>query len=102
MSTFLDIQRSIAIWILKTRELHRIPVSVMNTIIFDVESLFEEALGVLRLRVESAIRDEASPQIIDSVTSTIDSHSSLFSGLKTERQQVAYFKKNFNYIVSLI
>lgn len=74
----------------------------MNIIIADIETLFGEALGAISTRLETALRNAgASQSIADLVTSTINGYpSSLFSGLKTEHQQLAYFKKNFNFIVS--
>lgn len=40
-----QLQKAAATWILKTHELHRIPLSVMDSIIQDVQSLYAIALS---------------------------------------------------------
>ena len=40
-SHFSTIQKAAALWILKIRETHRIPQSVMESIIKDIESLYQ-------------------------------------------------------------
>ena len=39
------LQKAAAVWLLKTREIHRIPLSVMDSITSDVQSLVHVAIG---------------------------------------------------------
>lgn len=50
-----ELQKAAAMWILKTRECNRIPMSVIDSIIFDVQSLFDAALGQMRQSVETPL-----------------------------------------------
>ena len=49
-----DIQRAAAMWILKTRELHRIPQSVMDVMIADIQGLFQLTISE---RIKTALTD---------------------------------------------
>ena len=44
VKTFSAIQRAAALWILKVRETHRLPQSVIELIIKDVQTLYEVSL----------------------------------------------------------
>ena len=46
-----DLQRAAALWILKTRESNRLPLSTMDSIVQDVDSLYEVALGTFYTQV---------------------------------------------------
>ena len=48
-------QRVPAVWILKAREQHRLPLSVMDAMIGDFQSLHEVAMTSCRQRVERAL-----------------------------------------------
>ena len=56
--------------ILKTRESHRIPISVMDSIIYDVQSLFEVALCRLNREVRAKLQTSGISQgVVESVDS---------------------------------
>lgn len=98
-----QLQIAAATWILKTRECHRIPLSVMNSIIFDVQSLYDVALSQLGLRIDRILNEKGIDEVVrNSVTAEIASgpHADIFDGLKTQSQQVAYYKKHFQLVVS--
>lgn len=101
----VQLQRAAATWILKTRERHRIPLSVMDAIVHDVESLFEVAVGQLSDRILSKLKDAGvSNEILESVASECESGppSNMFEGLRTQHQQLMYYKQNFKFVVSII
>ena len=99
-----ELQKAAAMWILKTRECNRIPMSVMDSIIFDVQSLFDVALGQMRQSVETILQRSSIPQgVMEAVSSELNEHSTsakIFHGLETQHQQQKYLRTNFNLVVS--
>ena len=102
---FLDsvaFKNAAAMWILKTRENHQIPISVMNSIISDVQSLFELGLNDLKDDVKQ-VMDQAgiSNETIGAVQMRISgsTHAKIFQGLETQAQQLTYFQQNLNLVV---
>ena len=86
--------------ILKTRESHRIPLSVMDSIIYDVQSLFEVALCRLNREVAKLQTSVISQEVVESVDSIFTNFPQVFEGLQTQQQQLSFFRRNFNFIVS--
>ena len=101
-----EVQRAAAMWILKTRECNRIPMSVMDSIIFDVQSLFDVALGQMRQSVETILQGNSIPQgVTEAALSQLNEHSTsanIFHGLETQHQQQKYLRTYFNLVVSYI
>ena len=99
-----QLQRAAATWILKTRECHRIPVSVMDAIISDVQSLFQLALGEMQSRIRSQLEGAGVPELsIQAITRDVGEQSpygNIFRGLETQHQQLRYFRSNFRLVVS--
>ena len=86
---------------LKAREKHRIPLSVMDTMIYDIQSLFDIAISKLSTEVktylqQAGVQDEAAKHV-DYMFSDFPKIS---NGLETQQQQLAFFRSNFNFIVS--
>lgn len=100
-----EVQKAAAMWILKTRECSRIPMSVMDSIIFDVKSLFDVALDQVRQSVETVLQGSSVPEgVKKAVSSQLDettSSSNIFRGLETQHQQQKYFRTNFKMVVSV-
>lgn len=63
-STSEFIRKAAALWILKTREVHKIPLSVMDNIISDVQALFQTVFAHLSIKY---------PRVLVSDNETIDS-----------------------------
>ena len=99
-----DIQRASALWILKTRESHRIPQGVMDTIISDIQSLFQVSLTGISQRIKKTLRET---EIRDSLLQSVLGHlkdgqpfCNIFQGLQSHHRQLNYFKAKFDLIVS--
>ena len=93
-----DLQRAAAVWLLKTRELSRLPQSTVMRIMVDVDTLYEAILCNIKNEVSCSLRAagiDASLLEVPSFTSP----GSLFAGLDTFHKQLQYFKKNFRFVV---
>jgi len=97
-----DVQRAAAIWILKSRECHCIPMSVMDQVIFDVQSLFNVTTDHVHKNFESVLRSHEVPEnVIRAVLSDVQrSTPIIFQGLETQHKQQSYFKAHLNLVVS--
>ena len=101
-----DSQQTAAdVWILKAQEQPHLPLSVMDAMIGDVQSLHQVAMTSCRQRVERALTGVGkSEDIIASamVHMTEDSpFMNIFCGLQTQHQQLAYFRRHFGLVVSI-
>ena len=98
----VDINRGVAIWLLKSREIHKIPESVMSTIMADVqdlcshimENLLDKSIAILHNATsiniaENMIRDAFQSQTRD-----------IFQGLQTKATQLCYFRSHLGLVVS--
>ena len=100
------IQRAAAISMLKNRELHRIPLSVMDEIVSDNQSLFSTALSYIRENVRKDL-DKAgvSQATILSATRHLEDSSPLtrlYSGLETQHKQTNFFRSQLRMVVCSI
>lgn len=101
-----DLERIAASWILKIKERHKLPTSVMLGIIEDVTELFQVLLENLRITVVQDLRKLGIPdQAINKISSNFCGKSTLnfsrpFQGLDTAFLQSKYFRKHFFMVVS--
>ena len=99
-----DLQMAAAKWILKNREGHRIPHSVMESIVSGANSLYKVALSEVRSLVIDRLKESnTTSDVIDSVTDVFDNetqYTSIFRGLEITYRQNAFIKSNFRYVVS--
>ena len=101
-----SLQRAAALFILKAREGHRIPLSVMNTIIGDFQSLFQLAILAFQQKITTTLAEAGTAD--DDISSAMMHLSerspltNLFSGLQTQSQQLAYFRRHFGLVVSIV
>ena len=94
------IQRAAAIMLLKAREKHRIPLSVMDAIVNDVQSLFDIVNVTLSTRVQTYLQSVgASEEAVEGIHLLFNNCPRLFEGLQTQQQQLSFFHKNFHFIV---
>lgn len=97
------LQRAAALWILKTKETHRIPQSVMDDMLLDLGSLFQCALASISSEVQCTLKQhEVSDDTIKSALDHLEEESpfgDIFRGLKTHHLQL---KEKFDLVVSQI
>ena len=94
-----DMQRAAAMTILKIREQHRLPQGVMSGIIFEVQSLYDVALSVLKHRVDATLSGAGvSSDVVQEATQHLDEHS-VFKGLESNHRLTQYCKEHFHLVV---
>ena len=97
-----SLQQAAAFMILKTREKHKIPLSVMNSIVNDVQSLFDIAITTLSAQIHTYLEScGTSKEVAEGIDQLIKNSPGVFEGLKTQQQQLSFFRSNFNLIVSI-
>ena len=101
-----SLPRAAAIWILKARDQHRIPLSVMDTVIGDFRSLYQVSMTACRHKVATTLAEVGvSEDAIASAMVHMDQGSpftNVFRGLETQHQQLAYFRRHFGLVVSIV
>ena len=86
--------------LLKAREKHRIPLSVMDAIVNDVQSLFDIVNATLSTRVHTYLQSVGvSQEVAAGIDSLINNCPRVFEGLQTKQQQISFFRRNFHFIV---
>ena len=98
------LQEAAARFILKTKELHRLPQSVMNSIIQDVIIFAGVMLGELHYAtIEKLEAAGVDPHIISGLDPLFQGNTKFgqpFESLQTTHCQMKYFKQHFNFVVS--
>lgn len=91
-----EVQKAAAVWILKTQECHRIPLSVMDAVIYDMQYFYHIAFSGLHDRILSHLRRaNISHDVIEAVSGEFSDRNPLL----TTYQQLQYFKEHFNLVV---
>ena len=100
-----DIQRASAIWILKIRECNKLTQVTTESIIKDVDSLYQVALDNIRFAAEGALKEAGilPGQIpgLSAILSPTGPYGKLFSGLETHHRQLTYMKEHFKLVVGV-
>lgn len=100
------LQRAAAMWILKTKEKHRIPQSSMEAIIRDVQGFLQLVLGEIHSALSSSLSEAALDASSLSSMASIFQPDSIFGNpfkrLQTQHLQFKYYKDNFGFVVSAI
>ena len=82
-----------------------LPLFVMDAMIGDFQSLHQVAMTSCRQRVETALTAAGiSEDIIASAMVHMTEESpfmNIFRGLRTQHQQLAYFRRHFGLVVSI-
>lgn len=95
-----QLKSAVARWILKCREGHRIPHSVMESVVLGAQSLFELGIACVTHSIAKIMKDnEVSEEVVSSVTAALTKFD-VFRGLSTTHLQNEYIKEKFHYIVS--
>ena len=100
----LNIQRAMALWFLKSREIHKIPLSVMDDIAKDIQSIFDSVVENFQSNIHSILHEAANlseaKEKMSMYTSTFNFN--LLQGLHSQSAQMQYFRRHFNLVVSYI
>ena len=75
--TSSDLQKAAATWILKSREKHKLPLSVMDTLIADIQSLYDVSLSCITSRVNAIVQQaEIDIQTVELIMTELNGGSS--------------------------
>ena len=86
-----SLQQAAAVMILKTREKHKIPLSVVDSIVNDVQSLFDSAKTTLSAQIHTYLEScGASKEVAEGIDQLIKNSPGVFEGLKTQQQQLCF------------
>ena len=84
-------------FILKIKEKHKMPQSVINTMIESITTLFQLHLkhigDIVTQHLKKSSVDDHIIELISAIFSSDGEHIRLFKGLETEYQQQKFFKK---------
>ena len=98
-----SMKNAAAKWILKMREGHRIPQSVMESIVSGASSLFQLALSGLQQTLQSRLLDaQVSTDTSSLVTDCLNcehQYTRIFQGLETSYKQNSYIRTHFPFVV---
>ena len=97
-----DLKDAAARFILKCREEHRMPLSVMQLILVDIQSLFELSLFSLNATISSNLEELGLSSEASDILSPLMENSQYthpFLGLETPHKQSQYFKEVYNLVV---
>ena len=94
-----------AVWVLKTKECHKLTTSTMTSIIEDVTSFNQTVLSKVEMAVNSALENAGIPISSIPDLSEIFNVDGIFGrpfqGLETAYLQEKYCKQNFCFVVSI-
>ena len=98
-----SMKNAAAKWILKMREGHRIPQSVMESIVSGASSLFQLALSGLQQTLQSRLLDtqvsaDTSSLVMDCLNCE-HQYTRIFQGLETSYKQNSYICTHFPFVV---
>ena len=100
-----DLKVAAAKWILKNREGHRIPNSVMESIVSGAKFLYETALSEIQRQVVDEMKEaNITPDTITSVSRVFDGetqYTNVFRELETTYRQNSFIKDHFRFVVCL-
>ena len=98
------LKKAAAKWILSVRKSHRIPQSVMESIVSGAQSLFQLALSGVHNVVKqqlTSVPPEVAKDVLESLTEK-NQFTQPFLGLETTNKQHQFLKKNFRMVVSVM
>ena len=100
----LQLKRVAILTLLKSREVHQIPMSVMDEIKADTQSLFTFAIRNIREHVSAELfAAEVAPAVVQSAIKHLEAASPLanvYHGLSTQHLQNSFLEQKLNMVVS--
>lgn len=101
-----NIQMAAGKWILKVREVNRLPISVVDGLLEDTQSLYRLALSHTRDRVADLLtKADVQDSVVSEIMKELSDNSpvsSLFTNLNTQAKQMNFFTKHFDLVVSFM
>lgn len=82
----LQLQEAAALWLLKTQEMHRLPLPVMDILMEDIESLIHATISCIKQCTITKLKDD---QVVGDGSSIVGLHLNLFNGLKSQHSVVS-------------
>jgi len=99
------ITRAVAMWILKSREIHKLPLSVMNNIMEDIQSLLDVIVGSLKTKILSQLSSSRSLSITAVEKIVAEQFemlsSNVFKSFRTNSLQMRFFRQHMGLVVSV-
>lgn len=90
-----------ALWFLKSREIHKIPLSVMDSIAKDMQSIFDLAVENFQSNIHSILHKAVNlNEAKENIFKYTNFNLNLLQGLHSHSAQLQYFRNQFNLIVS--
>ena len=94
-----------AVWVLKTKECHKLTTSTMTSIIEDITAFNQIVLSKVAMAVNSAFENAGIPSSsvpdLSEIFNTDGIFGQPFRGLETAYLQEQYCKQNFCFVVSI-
>lgn len=97
-----QLQRSSALFILKAREIHKIPQTSLDSLLGDISTFIDVIRSRLLQRISKELKEKGIDMEQDLLAlSNSPDIANPFDGLHTEYLQHQYFKKYLNLVVSI-
>ena len=97
--------RAVAMWILKSCEIHKLPLSVMNNIVEDIQSLLDVIVGSLKTKILSQLSSfhSLSMTAVEKIVSEQFEIllSNVFKNFRTNSLQMTFFQQHMGLVVSV-
>lgn len=96
-----DDKRNVALFILKSRVIFKVPQVHLELLLADLTELIENKVSVaIKELIHVEQNDDQLHSIIEDLKKKLLNLSNLFSGLETTYLQNKFFEKNFEFVVS--
>ena len=99
------ITKAVAMWILKSREIHKLPLSVMNNTMEDIQSFLDVIMGSLKTKILSQLSSSHSHSItaVEKIVSEQFEmlSSNVFKSFRINSLQMRFFRQQMGLVVSV-
>ena len=106
IETEKDLNREVALWILKLKEGRKLTQSAVDEVLSDVTELCTDVVthlgDELRKVLDSAGISSSDIPGFDDIISDDTQYTNPFRNLRTQHLQMAYYRKHFNFVVGTV
>ena len=95
-----SVQRAAALFLLKTTEEHKLPLSAMNSLVLDIKLLVSRVVDEVALKAKEILSNEDSERLCTELNQ--EGIQNPFCGLSTDYQLVEYCKGHLGLVVSCL